>query len=190
MSARFESEVSKLKKVGVEFSQGLLPTELEDIETIIKARLPQDLRDFLLYAVPTIDDKGRVFPDWRRDAEAELNKYQRWVEHIFVQEVEEGFWHPIFGPRPETESLAVDVAISVMRSAPRLVPVYGHRFMVAGYDNSPIISYQGALDSIVYGEDLRDYLNREFLNIKPADISIDTFLNIPFWSDILGWKDY
>ena len=56
--------------------------------------------------------------------------------------------------------------------APRLIPVYNHRYM-PNIDKKrvPILSVVGS-DIIVYGKDLQDYLEREFELIKKNNIMI------------------
>jgi hypothetical protein len=46
-----------------------------------------------------------------------------------------------------------------------LVPVYGHRYLVcaSSLDSSAVLSIDGSDDAIVYGNSLKEYLEREFL---------------------------
>jgi hypothetical protein len=41
-------------------------------------------------------------------------------------------WHDAWGDRPEGRDEAVETARLKLAQAPRLVPVYGHRFLPAG----------------------------------------------------------
>ena len=63
-------------------------------------------------------------------------------------------------------------------SAPTLLPVYSHRYvsMLENIIDPPVISTVG-IDTIIYGKNLIDYLQNEF--VKPQ---IDP---IPFWNSII-----
>jgi hypothetical protein len=66
---------------------------------------------------------------------------------------------------------------------PSLVPVYGHRYLVAdaAYVPSPEFSVYGS-DVIVFGDDLLDYVAREH-HVPPRHESPHRTY-VPFWSDI------
>ena len=83
--------------------------------------------------------------------------------------------------------------------APKLIPVFSHRFLVAEpcRAGNPVISIHQS-DIIVYGVDLHDCFINAFANIlgvdqdtttKGAQAAIDaqdlTFTAIPFWGDLL-----
>ncbi len=67
--------------------------------------------------------------------------------------------------------------------APRLIPVYNHRYM-PNIDKKrvPILSVVGS-DIIVYGKDLQNYLEIEFELIKKEQYN-DNKYDIEFWSEI------
>ena len=50
-----------------------------------------------------------------------------------------------------------------LESSPKLIPFYAHRCFFDGMDNMPIISFWQAVDTIIYGYDLENYLEAEFL---------------------------
>lgn len=72
------------------------------------------------------------------------------------------FWDPEWGDRPSSLADALRIAEEAVRAAPRLIPVYGHRYLpqepcIAG---NPVFSvYQ--MDIIVYGSDLYYYFLAE-----------------------------
>lgn len=53
----------------------------------------------------------------------------------------------------------------VLQPAATLVPIYGHRYLVCtpSLDTSVVLSIDGSDDAIVYGNTLKEYLEREFL---------------------------
>lgn len=81
----------------------------------------------------------------------------------------------------------INKCIEKMQRAPKLIPLYGHRYIpiVTGVDNPPIFSvYQ--TDVIYYGIDLENYFRNEFL-IMSRSVLDDARNNneitiIPFWS--------
>ena len=72
-----------------------------------------------------------------------------------------------------------------LHEAPKLLPVYGHRYMpmLSGVQ-VPVISVHGT-DIIYYGESLSDYFYIEFGTKKQEEIDFDSIRPIPFWSDIM-----
>lgn len=51
-----------------------------------------------------------------------------------------------------------------------MVPVYSHRYLPAGRDTSahPVLSIHSLHDTVIYGLDLADYVDREF---RTADVT-------------------
>jgi hypothetical protein len=72
-------------------------------------------------------------------------------------------WLPAWGQRPSGTGEALDTARRHLTRAPKMIPVYGHRYLPAGRGTHghPVLSiYQ--TDIIVYGIDLADYIDHEF----------------------------
>ena len=69
----------------------------------------------------------------------------------------------------------------MLESAPRLIPLYGHRFLPS-YENQemPILSVVD-LDIIYYGKDLYDYFEIEFGNRK-LSLALKEYKQVPFWT--------
>ncbi|MEU0400352.1 hypothetical protein ABZ318_08860 [Streptomyces sp. NPDC006197] len=91
-----------------------------------------------------------------------------------------GFWHPAWPSRPSEKSEALRVARTELESVPRLVPVYGHRYLPGTADEygHPVLSVHQT-DIILYGNHLADYIQREFTGRSsglPAHATVD------FWS--------
>jgi hypothetical protein len=92
-----------------------------------------------------------------------------------------GFWLDEWGERPENRDDAARLASELVLSAPKLIPICGHRMMpdepnLAG---NPVFSvYQ--TDIIYYGLDLADYLRHEF-RLKDAANRPNTVRPIRFW---------
>ena len=85
------------------------------------------------------------------------------MEGVLFDVEQNGFWYDGWGRRPSPVADALAVARRRLADVPRLVPVYGHRYLAAGRGSAghPVLSVQQT-DIIVYGTDLADYLRREF----------------------------
>ena len=88
------------------------------------------------------------------------------------------FWLKDWGTLPETQEEASFRLDELIKTAPVLIPVYSHRYvpMLENIIDPRVISTVGR-DTIIYGKNLIDYLQNEF--IKPQ---IDP---IPFWNSII-----
>ncbi|MBQ2240608.1 MAG: hypothetical protein II319_00545, partial [Clostridia bacterium] len=75
------------------------------------------------------------------------------------EDVKDGFWLKSWGKRPENEEEALEVFSYVAAKAPKLIPIYSHRYVpvIEGVDDPPVISTVG-MDTIVYGANLSEYL--------------------------------
>ncbi|MBU2662663.1 hypothetical protein KOI35_04010 [Actinoplanes bogorensis] len=159
---------------------GLTDAELSAIEREFEFTFADDHRAFLAAVVPT----GRGWPDWRSPDRSVLRERLAWpVEGVLFDVETNNFWYEGWGPRPPVVAQAVAAARFSLMTVPRLVPVYSHRFLPAATNGHPVLSvYQ--TDIIFYGNDLTDWLNREFGLGTAA--SGDPRAFAPFWRDLTG----
>lgn len=186
--AEIASSIALMKSCAVDFEPGLSDDELQTIESRYQIQFPSDLRAFLRAAVP----RGTAFPDWRSDSPSELIEVLRWPEDGIAFDVEHNsIWLREWGAQPAKSQAAIEMARELVRQAPLLIPVYAHRYlptepMAAG---NPVFSiYQS--DIIVYGSDLRDYLQNEFApegHLELPDSSVCR--RIRFWSEIVDGEE-
>jgi hypothetical protein len=186
--------VAQLREVGIGFEEGLRPKEVSEIEARYNFSFPPDLREFLATGLPISPN----FPNWRTGQmeiprglipiEENLN----WPMTGICFDIEKNdFWMPDWGPRPKDADKALQRAREIINEAPKLIPVYGHRFlptepMLAG---NPVLSVWQA-DIIYYGTDLVSYLGREFgLNSSKRENGSKSPRRIRFWSDIIDKLD-
>ena len=76
------------------------------------------------------------------------------------------FWHPSWGQRPADTEQALSAARQHLSRAPKMIPVWGHRYLPAGrgtYGHPVLSIYQ--TDIIIYGTDLADYID---MRIQPV----------------------
>jgi len=169
-----------LQKAGVDLDTGLSLEELDAVERRFGFRFLLEPRAFLRLPLPV----GRGWPDWRRGEPSQLGGLLTWpVDSALFDVRNNEFWPLTWGSRPPDETHAVAVARRHLEEMPKLVPVYGRRYLPAAPAPSPapVFSvYQ--TDVIYYGNDLADYLEHEFGITKPWTPRPTT--RIPFWSDL------
>ncbi|MEV4019272.1 hypothetical protein AB0J35_53200 [Nonomuraea angiospora] len=177
--------------------EGLTDAEFARIEHEYGFDFADDHRAFLAAGLPVHEPREeepgtsyaweRPWPDWRNGDPDELRQHLNWPIDCLLQDVRHGHWQPAWGERPDSGEAAVDLARSQLAGVPRMVPVYGHRFLPAGHGTfgHPVLSMWGN-DIIYYGTDLLDYINQEFEEPRPEhpeDWAPQA--TVPFWRDYL-----
>ncbi|MFD8598002.1 hypothetical protein ACFV1L_23640 [Kitasatospora sp. NPDC059646] len=162
---------------------GLTERELDAVEHRFGFRFAVDHRMFLAAGLPT----GPSWPDWRHgDPERLRERLARPVEGTLFDVRHNGFWYPRRGPRPQDAAERVRTARAALASVPRLVPLYGHRYLPPAPfgPGHPVLSVHQT-DVIEYGHDLADWLDVEFTGgtRRPDGRSVPT---VPFWSYVLA----
>jgi hypothetical protein len=167
-------------------AMGYTLTELEDAQERWDVRFPPDLVDLLRERRPLIDGEGCI--DWVSTDPAIIAQRFAWPFEGFWFDVQHNdIWWPDWGPKPARPADQHDRLEAIIAAAPKLIPLYSHRYMPAEPHErgNPVFSvYQ--TDIICYGADLHDWLERErgggtskpWPAIKP----------IRFWSDVVAWN--
>lgn len=170
---------------------GLTDAEFERIEAEHGFTFSDDHRAFLAEGLPVNSpyepEEGvwhaweQPWPDWRGGVG--VREQLDWPVSGVMRAVADGFWLPTWGAREE----CVEVVRGLLADAPRLVPLYGHRFLPAGRGKSghPVLSVWGT-DIIVYGADLIEYVDQEFMEPRPEHP--DDWapqVTVPFWRDLV-----
>jgi hypothetical protein len=107
------------------------------------------------------------------------------VEGVLFDVLEHGFWYDGWGPRPADDDAAVSAARTGLVTAPRMVPVYSHRYLPAGRGAAghPVLSIYRT-EVLCYGADLTGYLHREFgIGAQPDQPCRST---VSFWSRLIS----
>lgn len=160
---------------------GISSRAFAPIEEQLGFRLPEDFVD--LFA--NLQDPGGVLFPWSRFQKTEYDASIEWVWHGLEFDIEHGAWLDRWGPRPELLAEAVEVVKRDFGSWPRLLPIYGHRFLAAEPRRvgNPVFSIK-QMDIICYGADLARYLMVEFLG---EDHGANTYgqkiERVDVWSD-------
>jgi hypothetical protein len=180
---------------------GLTDAEFARVETEFGVQFAADHRAFLAAGLPVnsrpqprepgvIHTHPKPWPDWRGDDPATLRRFLDWpVEGVLFDVEHNRFWHDGWGSRPNDDASALETARRMLADAPRMVPIYGHRYLPAGRGTygHPVLSIWQT-DIIYYGLDLADYIDREF-GKGDRDQGEDRWrpqANVEFWRDLVG----
>ena len=190
-----EEAARRLVRTGrYEIGPGLTGTELARIERDYEFEFADDHRAFLTAGLPLNGppQEGRAWhkpwPDWRDGDPGELRQQLDWpIEGAFFDVVNNALWHPAWGQRPADTRKALNAARQHLAQAPKMIPIYGHRYLPAGRGTCghPVLSIHQT-DIIVYGTDLADYITNEFSGsgwLISADWTPPPMVR--FWSDFL-----
>jgi hypothetical protein len=161
---------------------GLSSNEITPIETQLGFRVPDDFA----YLLQNIQDSSGVLFPWSNFDKRRYDDIIRWVLHGIEFDIEKsGLWLERWGKRPAALSAALDIARRDFETWPKLLPIYGHRFLAAEpcRSGNPVFSIMQT-DIIYYGADLPHYLLNEFVD---RDYALHTdaqkIRKIDVWSD-------
>lgn len=107
-------------------------------------------------------DSASTFWDWREE-DAGIRKALDGVRNGILFDIEHnGLWLPKWGKKPRGKKNIEAEVDKLLKKAPKLIPVYGHRFLLekAVKKMHPVLSIVQT-DIIVMGNDLRSYLIEE-----------------------------
>jgi hypothetical protein len=185
----------------IRFEPGLTDAEVARTEETYGFRFPADLRALLQRVLPLQDPPPPYpwnvsateetplrshFPDWRHESEESLReRLDRPLEGI-LWHVRHGEWRDWWGPQPSDLESAVETVRGLVAAAPRLIPIFGHRYLPSPPTDAgnPVFSVLET-DIIYYGYDLADYLAAEFFLPRP-DSAANRPRVIPFWAPFCG----
>jgi hypothetical protein len=162
-------------------AEGLSRSEIVAIETELGFRLPEDFA----YLLRNMRDPGGVFFSW---ADFERKRYQEmiaWVLRGIEFDIEyNNEWLDRWGKRPANLSEALEIARKDFATWPKLLPVYGHRFLGAEpcRVGNPVFSIVQT-DIVYYGSNLAHYLLNEFVEQDLSHRRPEDIQRIDIWSD-------
>ena len=188
--------IELLKEHGVHFAPGLTEEELAAAEEFYGITFPQSLREFYVAGLPVSSDppdpaptiRWDWFPVWNdfsEESAAIIRRQMEWPSKSVLLDVENGYWVKTWGERPEALEDRLAQCRAVFEQSPKLIPIYVRTYVpqVDGADNPPVISVYG-LDTLYYGENLKDYLLRRFLRERPHEERTPA-VTVPVWDDII-----
>lgn len=174
-----------LKNNNIILADGMSDFELEKIEKLYNIEFPLKLKELYKLALPV--SKG--FYNWRLALQEENKpKFMKLLNKPFEEvreDVEEIDWVEKWGNEPASRVEVNNKIIDKLAKAPKLIPIYKHRYAIStSEENSPILSISG-WDIIYYGTDLENYIEVEFGDFLLKDIDFSQIKDIDFWSDIM-----
>ncbi|MGW0197289.1 hypothetical protein [Nonomuraea sp. NPDC003201] len=153
-----------------EITPGLSDREFTWIEAEYGIEFADDHRAFLAAGLPINSARPeagatweRPWPDWRDGEEEELRHHVEWPVRQVLRDVEYGAWLSSWGAQPKDKAEALRIAGDALARAPKLIPLYAHRFLPGGRgtSGSQVLSIWGT-DIISYGRDLAEYVTNDF----------------------------
>lgn len=195
---------------GTRWLGGLTDARIAAAERSHELRFPADYRTFLrnLHAPDRdmfrarfegetlVEEQAPSFFNWLVDDERIAEAIEWPLEGLVFDVVNNNLWRDEWGPHPSDEAEARHRLAKVLGSAPRLVPVVGHRYLVEADTSRGYVAlsvYQS--DIIVYAGDLRTLLLAELADVlevsHPPDAGSVTEAEwqaakrIPFWGDFV-----
>ena len=180
----YENILSLLTTRGIEFEKGLTLDELKQIEKLYQIKFPSSLREFLMMKLPI--SKG--FYNWRNMQDDNVQFIKKTMSKPLLDiynMAEEVYWCDDWGEEPEEKNFFSKAVRERLKEAPKLLPIYAHRYMpMILEENPPIISIHG-IDIIYYGKNLEDYFNIEFGMTTQDTIEVQDITPVSFWTDIM-----
>ena len=174
--------VRRLRLAGVGFEPGLSTEEVDRVQDRLGFQFGPEHLAFLQTGLPTGEP---AWPNWREESLDGLRGRLDWpVDGAIFDVNQSDFWPASWGARPSEEGERTEVARHHLALVPRLVPLFGHRYLTTdpAYQPSPVFSvYQ--TDVIYYGATILDWVENEFegkRTIEPWPPIID----VPFWGEL------
>ena len=168
------------------WTHGYTQAELDIAQELYGLRFPPDLVALLL------DRRPVPSYDWRTDDEA-IRKALEWpLEGLLFDLEHSNLWLDQWGERPDTMGGRAEILTDLVHAAPRLIPIYGHRYIPAEPHaaGNPVFSVWQS-DIVYYGTDLADYLRREFEpGYFPLPAVEGAVRPIRFWSELVDANVY
>lgn len=175
--------LAMLQTEGIELAEGLSEQEFQKISQEYGIDFPVELKEFYSVALPISED----FYNWRDFSSDNVNSIKEAMKIPFdgiYEFADEVYWCDDWGEEPEEED-KISIIREKLKTAPKLIPIYSHRYMpMIDKANVPILSIYDT-DIIYYGENIESYLEIEFGNKEQEDIDFDQIEHVPFWSDLL-----
>jgi hypothetical protein len=159
---------------------GLSDAEVARIEARHGFTFPPDLRALLQYCVPVAGQ----FPKWRGDPAELLKTMARPTDGLRFEVAHNGFWADVWGPRPADALDALAALDTRLRDAPKLIPVYGRRYLPAlpCEAGNPVFALDGSRVGYA-GFDLVAYFKHEF-HVPFVEGNEVAPRPIAFWGDL------
>lgn len=187
MSTLAEHAVTALREAGAVLTPGLTAEELAAVQEQWGIEFSADHAEFLQLAVPL----GEGWVDWRGAAEPVAQLLRVPTEGLLYDVDHNDFWPRSWGPRIADPARAREAATQELAKWPRLLPLYGHRYLPPGPLGSPSPVFSVVQSDVIYfGFDLVEWVQREFFGV-PLPAGRDRRPLVPYWTQLAeGDEDY
>lgn len=171
-------------KNGVECQAGLKREEFLAIEDAYKIVFPMEYKRLLEQVLPI----SQGFYNWRDFSPSNYSHIKMLIKEPieqFWKNAVEVYWNTDWGNEPKDSDELVDIVRHKLVFAPKLIPVFSHRYIpMCGGNNNPVFSVCGT-DVVYYGSNIDEYLEIEFKKKKQQSIDFSKVKKIPFWSEVI-----
>ena len=180
----YKDIICKMEQCGINFTVGLEDEEISIIEQEYGIVFPEELKKFYREALPV----SNGFYNWRDRNDKNVKSIKRAIQ-IPVQEIiedsEDIEWSEMWGEEPANSRERREKIADMTLKAPKLIPIYSHRYMASvECEKPPIFSICGT-DIIYFAKNISDYFLIEFKLKKFEGFNNDMVSYIPFWSDLI-----
>lgn len=167
-----------LKSKRIQFANGLSLKEIETIENIYEIKFPLSMKELLFRGVPISEG----FYHWHDLSESNIRNIKDAISNPFcyiLDNIADIDW------LEEKSFLDMDSKIifaqNELKKAPKLIPLYAHRYIpIIELDDPPILSVHG-FDIVCYGRNMFDWIRHEF---EHAQYYCELEIHVPFWLEI------
>lgn len=175
--------MSIFQRQNICIEDGLTRNEIKELEELYQVKFSKDWIDLYSQILPI----GEGFYNWRDKSIENI----QFIKEIFLKPYEDILacyeeikWNDIWGVEPRSLQNKWMRIKSLLEEAPRLIPIYGHRYLPIMETTAPILSIHD-IDIICYGENLFDYFFIEFGFKEHKAICFERVTYVPFWMDEL-----
>ncbi|MCR5837526.1 MAG: hypothetical protein K6G88_13570 [Lachnospiraceae bacterium] len=131
---------------------------------------------------------SKGFYNWRDQSDNNINYIKSSIARPISDIYElaaDVYWNDSWGEEPCDSKTIEEVVRKKILSAPKLIPVFAHRYMpLIGGKQVPIFSIHGT-DVICYGNNIEQYLKIEFGGMNQNEVDLSSIRSVPFWSELL-----
>ena len=174
--------IELLKNKNIRCEKGLSEAEIEKVYKTYNITFPVCYENFLKEILPVSD----AVYNWRDFSGTNVKYIKESMRQPFddIEEMSsEVYWCDEWGEEPD-EAQRIVIIRERLKKAPKLIPIYHHRYMpIIDSDNPPVLSIHG-VDVIYYGKNLEDYIQNEFGSGRRT-LFLNQYKYVPFWSDIM-----